>query len=99
MTAGSATADDALRRRELRPVFGVALGVLAEHLRVDGVEFDEAADARRFVRAVEQDAPRRAAAQSAPGQLRGGVADREADRAARDREGFGLVDAQRPRRD
>ena len=33
-----------------------------EHAAVDCVEFHESADARRFVGAVEQDAPRRAAA-------------------------------------
>ena len=43
---------------ELGPVLGVALGVLADHVAVDGVALDEAAEARRFVGAVEEDAPR-----------------------------------------
>ena len=61
------------------------------------VELHEAADRRRFVGAVEQDAPRRASAQPAARELRGRVPDREADRAARNRERLGLVDVQRPR--
>ena len=58
IVAGRAT--DA-SRRDPRPVFGVVLGVLAEHVAVDRVELDEAADARRLVGAVDEDAPRRAA--------------------------------------
>ncbi len=52
--------------------------------------------ARRLVGAVEEDAPRRPRAQAAPRELRGRVADREADRARRDEQRFGLVDVQRP---
>src|SRR4051794_34572707 len=42
---------------ELGPVLGITFGVLAEHPPVDRVEFDEPADAGRFVGAVEQDPP------------------------------------------
>src|SRR5437867_10701417 len=72
-----------LRRAQLRPVLGVALGVLAEHVAVDRVELHEAADARRVVGAVHEDAPRGPAEQPAPPELCGRVADREPDRSAR----------------
>ena len=77
---------------ELGPVLGVALGVLAHHVAVDRVALDEAAQARRLVGAVEQDAPRGPAAQPVPGELRGRVPDREPDGPARDGERLGLVD-------
>src|SRR4051812_1368684 len=78
--------------RELGPVLGVAFRVLTHHAAVDGVALDQTAQARRLVGAVEQDAPRRTAAQAVPGELRRRVADREPDRPAGDRERLGLVD-------
>src|SRR6478672_8486927 len=65
---------------ELGPVLGVALRVLPHHAAVDRVALHEPTEARGLVRAVQQDAPRRAAAQAVPGELCGGVADREPDR-------------------
>ena len=75
------------------------LRVLADHVSVDPVALDQPAQARRLVRAVEEDPPRRPAAEAVPGELRRRVPDRESDGARRDHEGFGLVDLELPTRE
>ena len=60
----------------------VVLDELLDHVAVDGVDEDEATPPGRLLGRVAEDAPRRAAAQAPPRQLRRGVPDGEADRVA-----------------